>query len=209
MHFRLRGAIFGFAVGLSSNPGTAEVIDRIVAVIDRDVITLSEAELAREIGVLRSGGGGDDLPLTQVVERLIEVHLIEREVRRYRGEPVPSHEISRAMDAIRDSFPSGEAFREALTARGMDEDSLRLLVRRQIAISQYLERRFRPLVYVTDEEARRYYQEEILSSGGVVPPYEEVVEKIRQIVREKKFNQRVDDWIETLKSRTPIRRYVW
>ena len=208
---------FSYLVGLlwilSIEPCLAEVVDRIVAVVDREVITLSETEVAREIVAVRGGGPSEELALPLVVERLIETRLMERELRRYRGEPVPPEQTDAGVEAIRESFPSHESFQEALAARGMNEESLRHLIRRQIAISRYLERRFWPLVNVTEEEAQRYYEEELQptlrESGGVVPPYEEVADGIRQIVAEQEFNQRVDDWIEGLKSRSRIRRFVW
>ena len=212
MRFSSSGALVGLLLMLSK-PCLAEVVDRIVAVIDRQVITLSETEVAREIVAVRGGNTSEELALPFVVERLIETRLMERELRRYRGEPVPPEQIDAAVDAIRESFPSHESFQEVLAARGMNEESLRHLIRGQIAISQYLERRFRPLVHVTEEEAQRYYEEELQptlrETGGVLPPYEEVAEGVRQIVAEREFNQRVDDWIEGLKSRSRIRRYVW
>jgi hypothetical protein len=204
-------AVLGLLWVLGASPCPAEVVDRIVAVVDREVITRSETELARDIGAIR--GGDVELTLAVAVERLIETRLIEREIRRYRGEPVAAEQVSQAVDAIRDSFPSNESFLEALAEQGMSEEALRQMVRRQIAVSQYLERRFRPLVHVTDEEVEAYFQEELLpallDSGGAAPVFEDVAERIRQIVAERKFNQRVDDWIEDLKSRSRIRRYVW
>jgi hypothetical protein len=179
--------------------------------VDREVITLSEAELVQEIGML--GGGAEEQPLTAVVERLIETHLIEREVKRYPGEPVPAEQVKQAADSIRHSFPSDQAYRQALDDQGMTEEALQNLVKRQIAINRYLERRFRPLVHVSDEEVQHFYEEELLpalrAGNETEPSLEPVRESIRRILAERKFNQRVNEWMEALKTRSHIRRYVW
>src|SRR3990172_10617905 len=76
----------------------AELVDRIVAIIDREVVTLSEAEQASEIARARTG---DSTPLVSVVERLIESRLVEREVERFTGEPVSPELVDDALQEVR------------------------------------------------------------------------------------------------------------
>lgn len=186
----------------------AELVDRIVAIIDRDVVTLSEAEQARSIGSAR---GGDEVPLVAVVERLIESRLVEREVERFTAEPVSSELVDRAFADVRERFDSESAFRQMLAKSGLTQDELRATLRRQLNVTAYLERRFRPLTFVTDEQVDAYYREELEPSigGRPRPPLEEVSESIRRILEERAFNARVEEWIEGLKGRARIRRYVW
>lgn len=210
MRFEQRLAVLALTVGLPAWAGGADIVDRVVAVVGRHPITLSEAERALELGMVR---GGKDLSLPEIVERLIESYLIEREVQRYPAEPVPKDEVRRAVDSLRDTFTSEEDFNLALRNHGMDVESLERILKRQLGVHRYLDRRFRALVYVSEEEIQRYYEEEIVptlsASGESVPRLEVVSERIRQIIVEKKFNERVDQWIESLKSRARIRRYVW
>ncbi len=206
---RVAGLLLGAAL-LAGPAARAEIVDRIVAVIDRDVITLSEAEQAAEFRALR---GQDALSLGDVVERLIESRLVEREVGRYPEEVVPQQQVDAALDSLRTSFPSPTAFSASLSARGLTEDELALLTRRQLTIQRYLESRFRPLVYVTDADVQRYYDEVLLpdvaTAGEDPPPLASVETGIRRIMEEKAFNERIDEWIVRLKSRSRIRRYVW
>jgi hypothetical protein len=206
----MRLVVLGLALSLPWMLSAAEVVDRIVAVVDRHAITLSEAEQALELRALR---GAEPLEPAVVVERLIESYLIEREVRRYPDEPVTPEAVRQAASALRESFPSEEAFYEELASKGMTRDSLALLLRRQITVTRYLDRRFRSLVYVTEDEIRNYYDQEIVpalrDAGRPVPERGSVTETVREILVEKKFNERVDSWIDDLKSRVRIRRYVW
>ena len=186
----------------------AELVDRIVAIIDREVVTLSEAEQASEIARARTGASA---PLVSVVERLIESRLVEREVERFTGEPVSPELVDGALQEVRAGFSSESAFREMLTRNGLSEEELRATLRRQIGVSQYLEQRFRPLTFVTEEQIEAYYRDELASSlqGQPLPELSEVSESIRRILEERAFNARVEEWIDGLKGRARIRRYVW
>jgi peptidyl-prolyl cis-trans isomerase SurA len=186
----------------------AELVDRIVAIIDREVVTLSEAEQASEIARARTDASA---PLVSVVERLIESRLVEREVDRFTGEPVSAELVDGALREVRAGFSSESAFRDMLTRSGLSEEELRAKLRRQIAVTQYLEQRFRPLTFVTEEQIEAYYRDELLPAvaGTRLPELSEVSESIRRILEERAFNARVGEWIDGLKGRTRIRRYVW
>jgi len=187
----------------------AELVDRIVAIIDREVVTLSEAEQASEIARARTGAAA--APLVSVVERLIESRLVEREVERFTGEPVSAELVDGALQEVRARFASETAFLEMLARNGLSEEELRAKLRRQIAVTQYLEQRFRPLTFVTEEQIEAYYHDELSPSlhGRPLPELSEVSESIRRILEERSFNARVEEWIDGLKGRARIRRYVW
>jgi peptidyl-prolyl cis-trans isomerase SurA len=186
----------------------AELVDRIVAIIDREVVTLSEAEQAGEIARARSGA---EAPLASIVERLIESRLVERDVERFTREAVPSERVDGALREVRAGFSSETEYRAMLTRSGLTEEELRVTLRRQLAVVQYLEQRFRPLTFVTEEQVETYYRDEIAPSveGRELPELPLVAESIRRILEERAFNARVEEWIEGLKGRVRIRRYVW
>ncbi|MGH9390459.1 MAG: hypothetical protein ACRD1Z_12650, partial [Vicinamibacteria bacterium] len=178
------------------------------SIIDREVVTLSEAEQAGEIARARSGASD---PLVTIVERLIESRLVEREVDRFTGEPVSPELVDGALQEVRAGFPSESAFSDMLARSGLSEEELRAILRKQIGVAQYLERRFRPLTFVTEEQIAAYYKDELLPAVEATPPPElsDVSESIRRIVEERTFNRRVEEWIQGLKERARIRRYVW
>jgi len=205
---RSRALWLALSALLSGALARAELVDRIVAIIDREVATLSEAEQAREIARARTGS---EAPLASIVERLIESRLVEREVERFTGEPVSSELVDGALQEVRAGFPSESAFREMLTRSGLSEEELLASLRRQIGVSQYLEQRFRPLTFVTEDQVEAYYRDELSAEveGKPLPELSEVSASIRRILEERAFNARVEAWIEALKGRARIRRYVW
>jgi peptidyl-prolyl cis-trans isomerase SurA len=196
------------ALPLGSRTAHAELVDRIVAIIDRDVVTLSEAEQARAIAASRNGGKAD---LVDAVERLIEARLVEREVERFTSEPVPRELVDQAVEEVRSGFQTEEDFRAMLDGNGLSQEELRSELQRQLEVTRYLERRFRALVFVSDEEVEAYYRDELPKETAErpLPDLGHVSDSIRRILEERSFNARVDHWIEELKSRAVIRRYVW
>jgi peptidyl-prolyl cis-trans isomerase SurA len=189
-------------------PAAAELVDRIVAIVDRDVVLLSEAEQAGAIARVRSG---EQARLAEVVERLIEARLVEREVERFTSDPVPSVVVDEALDEVRSRFSSEADFQEELHRGGLTPAELRSELARQIEVTRYLERRFRALSFVSEEEVETYYRDELPErlGGADVPPLAEVAPLIRQLLEEREFNRRVEEWLDGLLSRSKIKRYVW
>jgi peptidyl-prolyl cis-trans isomerase SurA len=212
MRSRVRSSSILAALGLAAlgapEAASAELVDRVVAIIDRDVVTLSEAEQARAVARARTG---EDVPLVTIVDRLIESRLIEREVERFSGDAVPGELVDEAFQQVRDRFDSEDDFQVMLRSSGLTEEELHSQLGRQLAVAGYLERRFRGLTFVTDEEIEAYYRNELPSgAAGVAPPdLSEVSDSIQRLLEERKFNERVEQWIQGLESRAQIRRYIW
>ncbi len=198
-------------LALAAAPAAAQIVDRIVAVLDREVITLSEAQRARKLQLLRAGSEAP--PLVDAVERLIELRLVLREVERYPTQAVAPQEIAAAVASVRAAFDSQASFEMALAEAEMTEAELGAQLRSQIAVTHYLERRFRLLIQVSEGEIGRYYREELAPelrrAGEAPPPLESVSSAIRRILEEREFNSQIAAWIDQLKARANVRRYVW
>lgn len=131
----------------------AEIIDRIVAVVDRQVITLSDVTAALRFGFVQPEPGSD--PMRSAIDQLIERQLMLTEVERY-GPPEPSAAtIEEAVKAVRARFGSPSQLATALAHSGMAEDQLRRRIRDDLRIRSYLDQRFAPVGQATDPARRR------------------------------------------------------
>src|SRR5205807_1351440 len=102
----------------------AETIDRVLAVVAGQPITLSDVTAARDLGLepITVGSNGD--PIRGVLNALIDRELILAEVERYApGEP-STGEIDRLVAQARSRFPTAETFAAALARTGMSERDL-------------------------------------------------------------------------------------
>jgi hypothetical protein len=125
---------------LLSIPSSAETIDRVLAVVAGQIITLSDVTAARELAVQTAAPSAD--PIRGMLSTLIDRALVLSEVERYApADPAPEV-IDREIEIIRERFPSADDFTDALARAGLDDRLLRDMVRQDLRIRAYQEQRF-------------------------------------------------------------------
>lgn len=172
--------------------------------MDGEPITLSEAEEA--VALDPAGAALPDL--RGAVENLIAARLMEREARRYPSDPPTRDEAEATFRALMERFGSMDGYRATLLRLGIREDYLRRRIERELVVDRYLERRFRPLVRVSQQEVQEYYREVLLPDlpPGASPPLERVEDSIRRILEERDLNRRISAWVDDLKESAEILR---
>ena len=94
--------VFFLAVFATAAPARAEVIDRILAVVDTQIVTLSDARAALKFRLVPEDVSVD--PIAAVLQRLIDRRLMLAEVDRYAPpEPAPAA-VDAAMAVIERRF---------------------------------------------------------------------------------------------------------
>lgn len=132
---------------------SAEIIDRVLAVVDGAVITLSDVTAALRFGFVQPPAGAD--PIRVALDRLIERQLVLREVERYGpAEPSPTA-IDEAIAALRERFGGASQLEAALAQSGVTEELLRRRIRDDLRIRAYLDQRFAAVTSSPDDERRR------------------------------------------------------
>jgi hypothetical protein len=138
-------------VALPGTASSAEIIDRIVAVVNGSVITLSDVEAARRFGLIDVEGGD----LRSAIDRMIDRRLALTEVERYAPAEPSSARLDEALAAARARFASGAAFEAALTETGLTHDQLRRHLRDDLRLRTYQQERFADAMQPTDEGTLR------------------------------------------------------
>jgi hypothetical protein len=132
--------LFIFHFSFFIHPVSAEVIDRILAVVSGDLITMSDVTAARDLGLQSAGGAAD--PTRAILSKLIDRELVLAEVERY-GPPEPTPEaIDADVRAVRARFATTSAYTDALLRSGIDEAHLRETLRQDLRIRAYEDQRF-------------------------------------------------------------------
>src|SRR5579872_3205478 len=137
---RLGLAVAIVAIALATCAVRAEVIDRVLAVVSDHVILLSDVVAARDLGLETALGAAD--PVRVILSKLIDRELVLAEVERYSPPEPRASEIDAEIGRIKARFPSEGAFAEALARSGIDEPQLREIVRQNLRMNEYLDRRF-------------------------------------------------------------------
>jgi len=130
------GALLAICVSVVA--AHAQVLDRIVAVVDGAPITQSDVAAATQLGLVASAQGPNSVAAT--IDALVERRLILEEVDRYAPpEPVDA-DIDRHVVEIRARL--GSRFTPTLAEVGLTEDQLRREIRDTLRIDAYLLQRF-------------------------------------------------------------------
>ena len=192
----------------------ATTVDRISAVIDRQVITLSEVSQMVTIRFFpRSISGTNDDYRHDVLEALIAQSLRYRDVERFGAQDIPKDSIEARMTEISKRFASPEEFARAVTSVELTMDEVRALVKRQLQVEEYIQERFSPLIFIPNEDIESYYRgtwsEQRRKRGLAVPPLAQVSEEIRTLLKSERLQSEIDKWTAQLRARANVDVYAW
>jgi hypothetical protein len=183
---------------------SADVIDRVLAVVGGQIITLSDVNAALRFGLVPADVSTD--PVDAALQRLIDRRLMLAEVERYAPpEPSPAA-IDAAIAALRAKFKDALAFEIALNQTAMSNEELRRFARDSIRIDTYLQQRIAGTVQPTDDDLLGYYRarQQDFTVNGVVRPFEEVRDEIRSRVQQDRREAVVREWLTGLRRRASI-----
>jgi hypothetical protein len=194
-------------VALLAPAASGELIDRILALVEGRLITLSDAR-----GVLRMGlepqparpPGTDTIAV--VLETLIDRQLILIEVDRYAPPEPPPATVERRVDALRARFPDALAFETALHEAGFRHDELRRYIRDSLRMDMYVQQRFTAAIQPREEELLQYYREHApeFTRDGAPRPFESVRDEVRARFVANRQAALVREWLEGLRRRANV-----
>lgn len=150
---------------------SAEVVDKVVAVVNDEVITLSELESEATALYRTIAKNKSELPLIEALEQarevtlnnMIDQRLINQRAKKY-NVTVAEQEIDAAYDKMRKGLSLSPAeFRNKLDQSGMTEESYRNKLKSQILQNKLLSYDVRSKVVVTEEMILDHYDENYTS----------------------------------------------
>lgn len=149
---------------LGSAPARAEIVERIVAKVNGDIITLSEFEMrqiqeaqAARVEPDRIGAFLRDNNARILNEAIDDLLLYQRALET--GLKLPPAALNQMIEDIKKEHKilSEEQFQEQLAREGMTVDELKRNMERSILRQQVMRRDLEPKVMVTDSEVRAEY----------------------------------------------------
>ncbi len=195
-------------------PASAVTVDRVAAVIDRQVITVSEVSQMVEIRFFAPAAGqNDDDSRRAVLENLIAQALRYRDVERFGAQDIPKDTIEARLQEIEKRFPSPAGFTAAVTRAELTLDEVRALVKRQLQVEAYIQERFAPVVFIPNEDIETYYRttwsEQRRQRGLAIPALSEVREEIRTLLRADRLQKEIEQWTSQLRGHANVDVYAW
>jgi peptidyl-prolyl cis-trans isomerase SurA len=173
MHAFLKSAALGMALTglmLAPSPGPAAAapqrisdIDRIVVIVNDDVITESELnqrlqETRKQLELEKISAPPDAALRKQLLERMV-LERLQLQLAAQSGIRISESDVDRAFETVAQRNKlDAEEFRKALTQRGMDVAAYRNQLRDQLTIQQLLEREINNRINVTDSEVENFLE---------------------------------------------------
>ncbi|HEY0155987.1 MAG TPA: hypothetical protein VGF28_01705 [Thermoanaerobaculia bacterium] len=194
-------------------PATAVTVDRIAAVIDRQVLTVSEVSQMVGIRFFPRTAEDEDGHRREVLDALIAQALRFRDVERFGAQDIPRDTIEARLVEIQRRFPNETEFNAAVARAELTLDEVRALVKRQLQVEAYIQERFAPLVFISNEDIAEYYRgpwtAQRRARGLAIPPLETVREEVRTAVRATRLQEEIGKWTGQLRARANVDVYAW
>ena len=185
----------------------ADVLDRVLAVVDGHLITLSDVRTAVELRLVTSDISASD-PTDAVLSQLIDRRLVLEEVDRYAPPEPDAAAVASRVAAVerRSGPPNGIAAR--LESLGVDAEWLQQWMRDDLRIQSYIEQRFAGAMEATEEEVENYFREhaDAFMRGGQPIPAAEAQQLARARIAAARRRALTDEWLNGLRRRAEITR---
>ncbi|MEP6593550.1 MAG: hypothetical protein ABJC51_07650, partial [Acidobacteriota bacterium] len=201
MSSRLRAAgslclLLLLAAATGPRAAGAEIVDRVLAVVDGAIITQSDVAAVSRLGLEPAA----DRTAAAVRDALIERRLILAEVDRYAPADPPEADVDRALAAIR-ARVGASALEAVLTESGGSSDQLRRYLRDRLRIEFYMQQRF-GTIQPTEFDIAEYYRAHAADVGP-----RSLADSREAIVAALASERRavlVKDWVAGLRRRANI-----
>jgi hypothetical protein len=208
---RLAGAIILVFAGLvfANLLPAQEVIDRVAARVENDIILLSDVRQLARYQQLVDGKSENE---SKLLDRLIDQWVVQNEADASRFPHPSDAEIEQALTALKKSFASPQEYEERKKQSGLNDVQIRDKIATQLYLTNYLDSRFRPSVQVDSQAIENFYRTAVLpraKARGQEPPS---LEASRDTIQEALVQQSIDDqadrWLKESRARIHVQRLL-
>jgi parvulin-like peptidyl-prolyl isomerase len=156
----------------------AEKTDRIVAIVNGDIITADELDLFVKMSAMDEQGGTKSVDpkelRKQLLDRMIEDRLILQEAKRTQLK-IDEGILEERIQGIKEKAGSELAFEQALKSQGVTLTELRQKLKNQLMIYSLIQKEVRSKVHISPKELTDYYEQ---NQDRFVVPETAVVDSI-------------------------------
>ncbi len=182
----------------------ADLIDRVAAAVNYEVITWSDLEQAVRFNAAISGGSREWERLrTETLEGLINRQLLLQEAGRLRFVEVSAQDISAEDEKLRKRFGSDKEFSDFLAGLDMTREQLDRMLGERLLVERFVEKKIGIFVRVSRDESQSYYDAHPSEFKG--KRFQDVQRQITALLYEDKFGRQVEQYLAELRSRADVR----
>lgn len=197
-------AIFAALMVAGGCASAQEVVDRIVAKVESDIILMSDVQQLARYQTFLDGKPQSD---ADILNRLIDQWIVRSEANVARFPQPSEDDVNRSIERLKRSFSSPEEYETRKTQSGMTDEEIRRFVTAQLYLSNYLDSRFRPVIQVDEKSIEDFYKDRVVpraeSRGQTPPSLDSARDFIQEALVQRAVNEQADKWLK--ESRTRVR----
>jgi hypothetical protein len=186
-----------------------EVVDRIVARVENDIILLSDVRELQEYQGLVNGKSESE---SAIVDRLIDQWIVRSEAQLSRFPEPKSEEIDREVARVVKSFASPEEYEARKKQSGLNDAEVRKIVTARLYLDNYLDSRFRPSAQIDEKAVVDFYQNAVVpraKARGQEPP---TLDASRDIIQDALVQSDIDEqaarWLKESRDRLHVQKFL-
>ena len=204
----IRMAAFMLLSGVSLASGQ-QVIDRIAARIENDIILLSDVRELARYQLFLDGKSEDD---AKILDRLIDQWIVRNEAAVARFPQPAKEDVARSLERLKRSFSSPDEFEQRKKQSGLSDQELQGMLSSQLYLSNYLDTRFRPAIQIDEKSVDEFYKNRVVpraeSRGQTPPTLEGARDFIQEALVQRAINEQADRWMKESRSRLRLQNLL-
>jgi peptidyl-prolyl cis-trans isomerase SurA len=210
--------------GSLKSPGSQEsqadrgvVLDRVVAVVNGDMILESDVDEERRFEEIQPYRSVNNFTRERAIERLIDRTLILQQAALEPEDDVSDKELDAQLLTLRKDIPeckqyrceTDEGWQRFIGDHGFTAEEFKDRWRKRMQLLKFIEVRFRNGVTISEEEIRTYYEKTMLpeyAKRNVTPPKLEAISKrIEEVLLQQQVSALLEDWLKSLRAQGNVR----
>jgi len=186
-----------------------ELIDRMVARVENDIILQSEV---RALGHYQQFVDGKTESDDKILDRLIDQWIVRNEAETARFARPSEAEVTHGVEQVKGSFASPEEFETRKKQSGLSDGDIRNMAASQLYLSNYLDSRFRPAVQIAPKEVEDFYQSAVVprakARNQAPPALDASREYIQEALVQRGINEQADRWLKESRARLRVEKFL-
>jgi peptidyl-prolyl cis-trans isomerase SurA len=208
-----RSASSGPAVPASPQ---GQVLDRLVAVVNGDVILESDVDEERRFEEVQPYRTVAESTRAKLIERLVDRALILQQAALQAEDAVTDKELDAQIATLRKDIPecqqyhceTDEGWKDYLARHGFTVEEFSSRWRKRMQLLRFIELRFRNGVSIKDEEIQEYYDKTMLPEYAkrhvTPPPVETIKRRIEEVLLQQQVSALLQDWLKSLRAQGSV-----
>ena len=208
-HARVSGFVLGLLALAVPPVLSQEVIDRIMARIEGDVILLSDVRALGRYQQLVEGKSESD---AQLLDRLIDQWIVRSEADTAQFPHPSDADVAAGVERVQKSFTSAQEYETKKKQIGLTDADIKTMIAGQLYLGNYLDSRFRPSAKVEPKDIEDFYEKAVVpraqARGQAPPGLDAARDYIREALIQRSINDQADRWLSESRGRLRVEKFL-